>query len=1039
MLKRIALLCVFVLPFFAANAQETAFFSEAHESFKRGLVLFDQGVYAKARQDFEQALHLLRPVNEPEAELLRTKAELNVARCAVRMEAPDGEKLIRDFVRTHAPNAIANQAFVEVANYYFNARQYEKAADYYERVPTNGMSRDQKAEIKFKMGYSLFVKKKFDKAKSAFRSIKDLENEYYYPTNYYLGLCYFYEGRYDAAISQFRAVEGSRKYRSHVPYYLAQIYFAERRYDELIAYAEPRVKRGDVRKDTEMRQLIGQSYFEKGEYRSALPYLQYYAERNNRLREEELYQVGYTYYQVGDYARAIEYLKDLVTIDSEIGQNAMFILGDSYLRVNQKELARTAFGNAKRMPYDNKIQEEALWNYAKLSHELDDPRAAINALKELPPESRYYIEAQELMSEIFLNYRNYQQALDIIEGLPSKTPKLRETYQKVALYRALQLLQNGEIDAAQQYFEKSLDVSMDARARAQAIYWLADIAHRDDAYDASIRLTNQFLTLAKTLSNLPDESSLFSGNYLQGYNYLKQQNFTAALGFFEETVRGINRNRSFIRNSKIKQQVLGDATLRAGDCLFKQNRYREAIAYYDKAVDNRYSNFVYALYQKAIIEGLMGRTSGKILALEQIADNHPDSEYADNALLQLGTTYQEIGQLSKATEPLKELLRRYRTTSDLASKALIRLGLISYNQGNVDGAINYYKQVFSSNPDASESNLALAALEEIYVDDLGRADDYFAFLETVQGNVQESMRDSINFRAAESQFENANYQRAISAYTDYLKRFRGNERNRLVATYHRAESYSVLRQYSDALEDYLAVVEKGPSDYYLKSLEKAAIIAYNHEQNFSLAFDLYAEMEDAANSPDRRFEAQIGALRSAYRINDTDAVYQLARKVESSPSASQLQIATANFYLGKMAFDQRDYDNALSAFDEVIRLSDNEQTAEARYLKAYIFYLQRNLEKAQEICINANRESSGYPYWVAKSVILLSDILQEKGDLYNARAALEALLENYQGDQELTNEAQQKLDTINRLINRSSRLDTSPRDSGTLEMDESGQ
>jgi tetratricopeptide (TPR) repeat protein len=1038
MLKRIALLFFTLLPLFAVKAQETAFYSEAHEAFKRGVVLFDQGVYSKARHDFEHALTLLRPVNEPRAELLRTKAELNLARCAVRMEAPDGEKLIRDFVRTHAPNSIANEALIEVANYYFNARQYEKAAEYFEQVPTNGMSREKKAEVKFKMGYSLFVKKQFDEAKSAFREIKDLENEYYYPTNYYLGLCYFFEGRYDAAISQFRTVERSRKYRPHVPYYLAQIYFAERRYDELIAYAEPRVNKGDMEKETEVRQLIGQSYFEKGEFRKALPYLQQYAKENTRLREEELYQVGYTYYQVGDYARAIEYLQDLTTVDSEIGQNAMFILGDSYLRVSQKDMARTAFGNAKRMPYDQKIQEEALWNYAKLSYELNDPRAAINSLKELPPSSRYYIEAQELMSEIFLNYRNYQQALDIIENLPNKTPQLRETYQKVALYRGLQLLQNGEIDAAKQYFETSTDVSINARARAQAIYWLADIAHREEAYEASIRLTNQFLSLAKTLSNLPDESSLFTGNYLQGYNYLKLQNFNAALGFFEETVRGIERNRTFIRNNKLNQQVLGDAVLRSGDCLFKQNRYNEAVAYYDKAVDNRYSNFVYALYQKAIIEGLTGRTSSKILALERIAQEHPESEYADDALLQLGTTYQEIGQLSKAADPLKELLRRYRTTSDLTSKALIRLGLISYNQGNVDGAINYYKQVFSSNPDASESNLALAALEEIYVDDLGRADDYFAFLETVQGNVQESMRDSINFRAAESQFENANYERAIDAYTDYLRRFRGNERNRLVATYHRGESYSVLRRYSEALGDYMSVVEKGPSDYYLKALEKAALIAYNHEENFSLSFDLYSELEDAANSPDRRFEAQLGALRSAYRINNTDAVYNLSRKVATNPNASQLQVATANFYLGKMAFDQRDYENALSAFNDVIRLSDNEQTAEARYLKAYIFYLRRDLEQAQQICINANRESSGYPYWVAKSVILLSDILQEKGDLYNARAALEALLENYRGEQELINEAQQKLDTINRLINRSSRLDTST-DDGTLEMDEGGQ
>jgi tetratricopeptide (TPR) repeat protein len=1034
MLKRIALLLIAALALSPLMSQETTVFTEANEAYKTGEILFEQGVFGKAQREFKRTLRLLQPVNEPTAELLQTKAELNYARCAVRLEQEDGEKLILDFVRKYAPHPLSNEALIEVANYYYNARQYEKAIEYFEEVPTLSMTRDQRAEVKFKLGYAQFVKKQFTKAKSNFRDIKDLENEYYYPTNYYLGLCYFFEGSYDAALRQFSVVERTRKYSRHIPFYKAQIYFAERRFDELIAYAEPKTKDKDVLKEKELKQLVGQAYFEKGQYDKALPYLQYYAERSSRLREEELYQIGYTYYQVGDYAKSIQYLKDLTTVDSEIGQNAMFILGDSYLRLNQRPSARAAFGNAKRMPYDDNIQEEALWNYAKLSYELKDPREAIASLQELRPDSRYYVEAQTLMSEIFLSYRDYKQALDILDKMPNKPPALQETYQKVSLYRGLQLMQNGEVDASIPHFQRARDVSIDARTRAIAIYWLGDIDHRRGEFDKSIRQLSQFLTLAKTMDRLPDESSIFTANYTQGYNYLKQENYAAALGFFEESVGGIKRNRPFIRNKKLQNLVLGDATLRAGDCLFKRNQYLRAVDYYNEAVDKQYAGFVYALYQKAIIEGLLGRTTNKLVALEQIADNYPESEYADDALLQLGTAYQEIGQLSKASEPLKRLIRDYRNKSDLVSKALIRLGLISYNQGSLDAAINYYKQVFASNPEASEANLAMAALEEIYVDDLGRADDYFAFLETVQGNVESEVRDSINFRAAESQFENANYERAVTAYTDYIRKFpRGLYL--LPAYYHRGESYSVLRRYSEALDDYQEVVDKGQSQYFLRALEKAAIIAYNHEQDFSMSYNLYTQLEEAANNPDMRFEAQLGALRSAYRIGRSDAVYAQARKVANNPNASQLQIATANFYLGKMAFDQRDYGNALVAFDEVIRLSDNEQTAEARYLKAYIYYLQRNLEQAQQITISANKESSGYPFWVAKSIILLSDILSEKGDLYNARAALEALLENYQGDQELISEARRKLDIINGQLNSGSRLNTEP-DDGTLEMDE---
>ena len=88
-----------------------------------------------------------------------------------------------------------------------------------------------------------------------------------------------------------------------------------------------------------------------------------------------------------------------------------------------------------------------------------------------------------------------------------------------------------------------------------------------------------------------------------------------------------------------------------------------------------------------------------------------------------------------------------------------------------------------------------------------------------------------------------------------------------------------------------------------------------------------------------------------------------------------------------------------------------------------IYYQRRDLARAQELTLAANRESSGYPYWVAKSVILLSDIFVEQGDLYNGRAALEALLENYNEDPVVVQEARDKLARVNSLINQGSRLD----------------
>jgi TolA-binding protein len=442
------------------------------------------------------------------------------------------------------------------------------------------------------------------------------------------------------------------------------------------------------------------------------------------------------------------------------------------------------------------------------------------------------------------------------------------------------------------------------------------------------------------------------------------------------------------------------------------------------------------LYQKALLEGLRNRSAEKILALEQIANEFPNSEYADDALFQIAATYQEIGQPNRAVEPLRRLVNQYKNSSDLVVQSLLRLGLVSYNLGNQEAAINYYKQVFSNNPSAEEANLALAALDEIYVDDMGRPDLLEAFLRTIPNyNFNDFSRDSLFFRAAESQYENGNYQRAVEGYQSYLSQF-PNGINVLTAHYHKGESHAVLRQYDPALVHYEWVVGRGPSRYYLRALEKAAVIAYNHSQDFDKAFGLYTRLEQAADTEELRFEAQLGGMRSAYRAGNRDAVYSLANRVASNPSANEQQRATANFYVGKIAFDRQDYTSALAAFNETIRLSDNEQTAEARYLRAFIYYQRRDLERAKELTLAANRESSGYPYWVAKCVILLSDIFVEQGDLYNARAALEALLDNYSEDAQLVAEAQQKLTRVNTMINQGSRLDNS--DPNRLLMDGGG-
>ena len=229
----------------ALPAQQSTVFTEATLAYKRGTDFFNQQIYGLAQKEFRAAIELLRPANEPEWKAVKTDAELFNAKCAVRLGQPEAEKLTLDFLRDNSPSPAASQAALEIGDYYFNQKEYDRALIYYDMAPAgSGATRD---EIQFKKGYAYFVTKQFPRAKGAFAGLKEnTRSDWYYPSNYYSGCCSFFEGKYDEAEKSFKRCEQSDKYKQSVPYYITQIYAAKKQYDQVIAYGEPKAKSAET-------------------------------------------------------------------------------------------------------------------------------------------------------------------------------------------------------------------------------------------------------------------------------------------------------------------------------------------------------------------------------------------------------------------------------------------------------------------------------------------------------------------------------------------------------------------------------------------------------------------------------------------------------------------------------------------------------------------------------------------------------------------------------------------------------------------------
>jgi tetratricopeptide (TPR) repeat protein len=286
-------------------------------------------------------------------------------------------------------------------------------------------------------------------------------------------------------------------------------------------------------------------------------------------------------------------------------------------------------------------------------------------------------------------------------------------------------------------------------------------------------------------------------------------------------------------------------------------------------------------------------------------------------------------------------------------------------------------------------------------------------------------------------YNDGEYEKAISGFSKYLDKYPSGA-NKIKAVYYRAESYTLLKKYTNALEDYEKLVKLGNSEFYVSSVKKSALIAYNYTQAFDKAYTFYDLYYNSVSDQEEQFKASLGALRSAFRIASSEAVKKYGGIVTNNEKASIEERATASYYLGKTYYRENNFASALISFTKASEKTDNNQAAESRYLIGEILYKENKKQEAEDQCNIANEANTAYPYWIAKSLLLLSDIYVDRVDLFNARAALEAVIENFTEEKDLLTIANDKLKIVEGMEKQKNRIKPSDPSNNLLELQHGG-
>ncbi|AWG25716.1 tetratricopeptide repeat protein [Flavobacterium kingsejongi] len=986
-------------------AQQSAIYTNDLKDFNRAVALYNEKQYQSA-QIFFNKIKAENPNQEVQAD-----CAYYIANTAIRLNQANADALMESFVENYPTSTKQNQAYIEVAHYYFEQGKYPQAMSWFEKVDENTLSQADKDKFNFQKGYSLFTTGDKKQAEKYFNTVVNSQ-EYGSQAKYYLGFMAYEGDNYKEANQYFDQVQGEEKYKEKMSYFQADMNFKLGKFDKAIELGLAAMPKSSPMEKSELSKIIGESYFNLKQYDKAIPYLKEYKGKKGKWNNTDFYMLGYAYYKQNDFENAIAQFNKIIDGKDSVAQNAYYHLGESYLKSDKKQQALNAFKNASEMEFDAKIQEDAYLNYAKLSYEIGNSYQSIpdvlSSFLSKYPNTPNKQEIETLLINSFITSKNYKDALVLLEK--NKSSENRLAYQKVTFYRGLELYTDGNYQDALAMFKKSIGENRDAKFTARATFWKAETEYTLSNFKEALLSYKQFLGMGEA-KNTPEFKN---ASYNLAYTYFKLKEYEPAAENF----------KNYIATAGADKTRLNDAYLRMGDSYFVATKYWPAMEAYNKVIETKGMDADYAAFQKAISYGFVARNEKKIEDLTKFIQNFPKSQYRDDAMFELGNTYVTEKKDDSAIKAYDQLLNEYKNGS-YASKAILREGLVYYNAEKDQLALAKFKKVAADYPNTPEALEAVATARLIYVDG-GNVAEYATWVKTLSFvEVTDAELDNTTYESAEKQYLQNNTKQAIAGFTGYLSSF-PNGIHSLKANFYLGQLY-----YSDKLENlavanFKNVAERPRNEFTEQALARLSDI-YLKKNDFTNAVPVLKRLETEADYPQNITFAQSNLMRAYYDQKDYANTVVYAEKVLSNPKTDDKVKSDAQIMVARSAIKTNDEGKAKTAYAKLLTIAKGEVAAEALYYDAYFKNKDGKFEASNTAVQKLAKEYSGYKYFGAKGLVLMAKNFYGLKDAFQANYILESVIKNFKDYQDVVDEATAELEIIKKEEGKSnSSIQTRP-------------
>ncbi|TDK48170.1 tetratricopeptide repeat protein [Algoriphagus formosus] len=929
-------------------------------------------------------------------------ARLLAAQSALELESPDGVGLMKSYILDNGKHPSVATAGLYLGDHFFFKRNYREAIDGYALVSPENLEVSKRADLFFKQGYARFQLKNYDSAAPYFDQAKVLGQEVSFDAYYYSGFIALQNGNSAKAIQDLQNAEKSPFYRDKVPYLLASLYYQEGSFTQLISYAEEKLKNGANLERKEMISLyLAEAYFEQKNFaKAAENYDAFINARKGELTPEQVYKGGIAQFEIENYQRASDYLKVSASTADEKGQASSYYLGHAYLKLDNYQFASTSFKAAASADFNPKIKEEALFNYAKSNLQKGSFQEGISGLDQYLneyPSGAFRSEAETLLSEALINTSDYLRAIQQMDQIQNKSPRIREAYQRVAFYQAMVYFRDKRYPAAISYLDKSLNFPVNKDLILESHFWKGEIYSANGELDKAIASYQEALQLGRTTSSAYLTKSLYG----LGYAYFNSKRYREAEAQFKTYT-----DRLRTRQNK---ENYDDALLRLGDCYYVQKRFAEAESTFQQAISERNAGIDYAYYRLGVVQNFQSKNSAALRSLDQLIAGYPNSLYLEDALFQKGQILMEETQYSDATFAFSDLISK-RPNSPFVPFALEGRAVANFSQQNYDQTVRDYQTILDEFPNSGNAETALKGLQETLALQ-GRAGEFSGYLDSYKrSNPENGSVQALEFESAKSLYFERNFAQASIAFERYLSSYPQSSQ-RVDALYFMGDSYFQSGNQDDALRVFRQLESEPASPQRLKAMQRIGEIL-SAQGNYSESIPYLETAVQNARSKVEEAESLMALLKAYNETERYQEVITTAEKLESldgilpeSTPRALLNKAKAQFALKQ---DQAAGVTLAILVDEYKTI----EGAEGLFLLAESYQKQGQIDLSNDSIFEMSGPFADFDYWYGRMFLLLAENYLLSGEDFQAKATLESIVEN-STNEEIKKLAQDKLQTLN--------------------------